>query len=114
MIEGKVWGITSEIFNKNNVAIHRIEGKKDGYCSKHKHVNKYNIFFVESGILEIEIWKNDYDLVDKTTLSPGQSTCIPPGEYHRFHVLKDCVALEIYYTELSPNDIVRENVGGRR
>ena len=36
-IQGKIWGKTQALFNKNNVQIHRIETKKGGYCSKHKH-----------------------------------------------------------------------------
>ena len=110
-IQGKIWGTTSEIFNKNNVEVHRIEAKKGGYCSIHKHEHKYNMFFVESGSLSIEVWKNDYDLVDITHLCQGQSTIVKPGEYHRFGANGDTVAFEIYWTELSSDDIVRKNCG---
>ena len=57
--QGKIWGETSPIFNKNNVEIHRIEIKKGGYCSKHKHEHKFNAFFVEKGKLQISVWKNN-------------------------------------------------------
>jgi len=113
-ISGKIWGETSEIFCKNNVEIHRIEGKKGGFCSKHKHVHKYNIFFVESGGIKVSTWKKDYDLVDETRLFSQESTTIAPGEFHQFEVIADCVVYEIYYTELSGNDIIRESVGGSR
>mgnify|MGYP003130629938 CR=1 FL=1 len=104
-VQGKVWGETRPLFCKNNVEIHRIEAKEGRYCSKHKHEYKYNAFFVESGCLKITAWKNDYDLVDETTC--------PPQEDHMFTAMEDTVAFEIYWTELSEKDIVRENCGGK-
>ena len=32
-IQGKIWGKTQGLFNKNNVEIHRIETNKGGFCS---------------------------------------------------------------------------------
>ncbi len=113
-IQGKVWGSTSILFSKNNVEINRITCNKDGYCSKHKHHSKYNMFFVEKGSLEISVWKNDYDLIDKTILTEHQNCIVSPGEYHLFKCLKpDTVAFEIYWVEISENDIERKNVGGK-
>jgi mannose-6-phosphate isomerase-like protein (cupin superfamily) len=112
-IQGKVWGNTSSLFEKNNVEIHRIEAKMGSYCSRHKHEYKYNMFFLEAGEMQIEVWKNDYDLVDITTLFPGNSTTVSPGEYHIFRAIKDSICFEIYWVELSNKDIIRENVGGK-
>jgi mannose-6-phosphate isomerase-like protein (cupin superfamily) len=115
-IQGKVWGSTSPLFCKNNVEIHRIEGVKGGYCSWHKHLAKYNRFFVESGIIKVTVQK-DYGsgtLEDVTILLPGQQTTVAPGEYHKFEVVEDCVAYEIYWVELNPKDIERLTVGGAR
>jgi len=109
---GKIWGSTAMIFNHYDVEIHRIQGIKGGYSSKHKHEHKYNWFFVELGEVCIEVWKNDYDLIDKTILISEQSTIVRPGEYHRFKILEDCIMLEAYYTEMYSNDIIREDVGG--
>lgn len=109
--QGKVWGDTIELFNKNNVSIHRIVAKKDYCCSKHKHVFKHNIFYVESGKLEIHHWQVDYDLVDTTIISAGQLCSVPPGHYHKFIAIEDTVAYEIYYVELLDNDIQREDCG---
>ena len=112
-MQGKIWGTTSSLFNRNNVEIHRLTCNKNGYCSKHKHVSKYNMFFVEKGCLEINIWKNDYDLVDKTIIRDQQTCIVAPGEYHTFRCLSDnTVAFEIYWVEISENDIQRESVGG--
>jgi mannose-6-phosphate isomerase-like protein (cupin superfamily) len=110
---GKIWGFTSEIFNKNNVEIHRIVINKDTRCSKHKHEHKYNIFFVESGRILIKEWKNEYSLIDETDLSAGEMCSIKPGSYHEFHGLEDSIVYEIYYVELSNEDIVRENTGSK-
>ena len=110
--QGKVWGDTQQIFGKNNVQIHVVNIKAGGYCSKHKHLAKYNAFYVLRGCLDIEVWKNDYDLVDRTILPVGRLMIVQPGEYHRFHARTDVQALEIYWTELSDNDIVREDVDG--
>lgn len=111
-IQGKIWGSTSELFNRNNVEIHRIEAKKNGFCSIHKHNHKHNMFFVESGILMIEVWKNDYDLIDTTILKANEYTIVNPGEFHRFTAKTDVIAYEIYWTTLESNDIIRKNSGG--
>ena len=109
---GKVWGETSPIFSKNNVEIHRIEVNPKGFCSKHKHLSKYNAFFVESGELKISVWKNDYDLTDTTILKSGDFMVVKPGEFHQFEAKYDTVAYEIYWVELDHSDIERESVGG--
>ena len=111
--QGKVWGETMCLFSQNNVEIHRIEARIGMQCSKHCHKNKFNMFYVESGSLSIEVWKNDYELVDVTELHAGESMIVNPGEYHRF-VSQNCraVAYEIYWSELDPNDIDREDCGG--
>lgn len=109
---GKTWGETREIFRRNNVEVHRIEAHKGGYCSKHQHLHKYNQFYVEKGILQVDVWKNDYDLCDTTQLHPGETMTVPPGELHRFTALSDVVAWEIYWVELEPGDIERVDKGG--
>lgn len=109
---GKVWGETSCIFFQSNVEIHRLTTNKDAYCSKHKHEHKYNKFFVESGVITITVWKNDYDLVDVTLLGPGESMVVRPGEYHQFRCREAAVVYEIYWTELEQSDITRESCGG--
>jgi mannose-6-phosphate isomerase-like protein (cupin superfamily) len=111
MIAGKVWGQT-ELLEANGVLeFHRIEARKGGVCSKHKHQFKWNGFFVESGKLVIRVWKNNYDLVDETILTAGQYTKVSPGEYHQFEALEDTVAFELYWAEFDHEDIDRDSVG---
>ncbi len=111
MIAGKVWGAT-ELLEANGVLeFHRIEARKGGVCSKHKHKYKWNGFFVESGELIIRVWKNNYDLVDETIVKAGQFTKVAPGEYHQFEATQDTVAFELYWAEFDHDDIERETVG---
>lgn len=109
--QGKIWGFTQEIFNKNNVSINRISIKKNSCCSKHYHEYKTNIFWVESGEILIEEWKKEYNLIDKTILKKGEYCSISPKTNHRFTGLADSVVYEIYYVELIENDIIREDTG---
>lgn len=115
-ITGKVWGTTQLLFDLNNVEIHRIMVKPGGYCSKHRHTKKFNMFYVEQGTLIVKIWKNAYALVDETSLVPTQFTIVPPGEYHKFEIpfsqTMPTIAYEIYWVSLEKDDIEREDHGG--
>jgi quercetin dioxygenase-like cupin family protein len=112
--QGKIWGLTQEIFNKNNVSINRIVINKDSECSKHYHENKYNIFYVESGKILIKEWKQEYDLVDETILVAGDICSVKPKNYHKFIGLENSVVYEIYYVELNSEDIIRADVGSKQ
>lgn len=112
--QGKIWGCTQELFNQNNVCIHRIEAKEGYCCSKHYHDSKFNIFYVEEGELLIEDWQLDYDLKDETILSKGESCLIPPKHYHRFTANKNTIAYEIYYVTLDSRDIIRDDCGQKK
>jgi mannose-6-phosphate isomerase-like protein (cupin superfamily) len=114
-VAGKVWGKTELLISHPAFEIHRIETKAGGFCSKHKHQHRYNDFYVESGTFKVKVWKNDYDLCDETVLEAGDIMTVPPGEYHQFESVTDCVVLEIYYAPtLDGADIVRESVGGNK
>ena len=95
------------------IEVHRIKINPHSFCSMHKHEFKWNMFYVVKGQLNIEVRKNDYDLVDVTELYQGQFTSVRPNEYHKF-VSKDVPveALEIYYLNSISDDIIRETVGG--
>lgn len=112
MISGKVWGRTEELLVTPLIEVHRIHINKEMVCSMHKHEFKWNMFYVVSGELAIEVQKNDYDLLDTTVIGPGQWTSVRPNEFHRFRSITDCEALEIYYLEPLTADIIRRNVGG--
>ena len=109
---GKVWGQTEAILQTPVVEFHRICVKEGYRCSTHKHLHKWNGFYVESGELEIHVIKNDYELTDITTLSAGDFGKVKPGEFHFFVCTKDAVAFELYYPELLSEDIERADTGG--
>jgi len=111
VVEGKVWGTTMPLIQRPMLEVHSIFVNVGGYCSKHRHQSKINAFYVEEGELEIHRWK-DYDLVDVTVLYNEDVAIVPAGEYHMFKSRRDTKALEIYWSELSLNDIEREVVGG--
>lgn len=112
MKAGKVWGETQSIFAANNVEVHRIAVKSGGFCSKHKHAHKWNLFFIESGKLQVEIWSPRSGLCDVAVLPAGETMAVPPGQLHRFTALTDVTAYEIYWVEIDPSDIDREIYGG--
>ena len=111
MKAGKVWGTTEQVEANGALEFHRIEMNAGGVCSKHMHEFKWNGFFVESGKLKIKVWQKDYDLVDETIIGPGEYTKVKPGLYHQFECLESGVAFELYWAELSHNDIKRDTVG---
>jgi mannose-6-phosphate isomerase-like protein (cupin superfamily) len=111
VIEGKVWGTTEPILQSAAVEVHRIKVELGAYCSQHKHQSKINMFYVISGELEIQRWK-DYGLCDSTHLFAGDTSIVPAGEMHKFIAHQETEALEIYWAELNHNDIQRTNVGG--
>lgn len=117
-IQGKFWGNTRPLFEYNDMECHYINGEKDGYCSEHYHDYKWNRFFVISGKIKVTIFNEDGNGnrvgEDVTILEAGQTTDVPPKVWHMFEVTEDCMALEFYWVDLDPGDIVRRTTGGNR
>jgi len=111
MKQGKVWGNTTLIFLNDNVEVHYLEVKKDGFCSEHKHIQKTNLFYIIVGQLEITQWLSP-DCTDVTLLGPGEFTTIPAGSFHKFRAIMDVKCLEIYEVKLGRGDIERRTQGG--
>jgi len=112
MRQGKVWGMTNEIYRSPIFSAHHLSIDKFGYCSKHKHMRKHNLFYMLSGKLKITIWRDG--LPDVTILEAGQTSGIPPGHYHQFEALENSECIEIYYVFLEDPDIERKSQGGIR
>lgn len=110
--EGKIWGETTAVFEARSFAVHVLRIAAGGFCSEHQHGAKSNTFYVISGRLAIDIWRDE--LVDRVILEPGEATRIEPGVWHRFEALDETLALEIYEVALSAADIARRSHGGRR
>ena len=111
-IKGKIWGTTECVIQTPVFEKHRLEIKPGYQCSLHKHNRKWNSFTVISGQLFIDTVKPS-KTVDTTTLGPGDSTTVPPGEYHRFRTGgQPCIATEEYYPDTLSEDIDRNDEGG--
>ena len=110
----KIWGTTQKILSINNVEVHRIEIKKDTFCSRHFHRYKHNGFFLESGSLAINVWKPPANILDSTLLKPGDYTTVEPNIEHQFEALEDSIAYEFYWTEFMGEDITRLTIGGKK
>lgn len=116
IIQGKIWGYTTPLFNKNNVELHVAVIRKGGFCSKHLHKYKFNRFVVLKGRLKVTIWKNygTDTLEDISILEVSQECTVMPGDYHKFEALEETTCLEIYWVDLNENDIVRADHGGMK
>lgn len=112
--QGKHWGETTEFFRNSLVSAHHLSIKAGGYCSKHRHTHKYNLFYVMSGSLLIEIWRDNAGLgqPDRTLVTEGQATAVAPGFYHRFQAVKKAEVIEVYQVLLNEPDIERLDQGG--
>lgn len=101
----KNWGHTDAIFSNETVEIHKLCIKNLGYSSKHYHANKYNIFYIDSGSINVIIWNNNDEQV--YTLKTGDTLEIKPGIPHQFIANEDSYVTEIYYSKIDTNDIIR-------
>lgn len=110
---GKVWGDTECVIATPTFELHKLRIKPNHKCSLHKHRHKWNAFLVVDGELFIDVVKEDYPLVDVTTLHAGEQTAVRPGEHHRFRTgEQECIAYEMYYLEALSDDIDRRDHGG--
>lgn len=111
--QGKIWGSTEAIEVNPMAELHRIEVRAGYRCSVHRHHYKWNGFYVESGELVIETYREN-SVTDKTVLRAGEYTAVKPGLYHCFVCTRDTVAFEIYWPEpMGDEDIDRLDQGCR-
>jgi quercetin dioxygenase-like cupin family protein len=110
-ISGKVWGTTQRVFETSNVSVEVVKIAAGGYCSRHRHLRRDNLFHVLEGHLRVKTRKDG--LEDEIVLRPGESTLVKAGDVHWFEALTDVVALEVYHARVEADDIVRETQGGR-
>ena len=109
MKQGKVWGMTELICANHALEFHRIDFKKGGVCSKHKHKFKWNGFYVVSGKLLIRNWRHCQDLLDETILGPGEFNAVEPDIIISLKHLK--MVLPLRYTGQSLTImILKENI----
>lgn len=111
----KVWGSTTKIGEMAGLHVHQLAVKSGGYCSRHCHLGRHNWFYVETGELQIEVWTDGLENPPHVTmLRAREFMSVPPHMHHRFTALKDTHCLEVYWSEVDDNDIVRADTGGVR
>jgi len=102
----KAWGYTNLIFDNGFIHIYIANILKNKSCSKHYHEHKNNIFYLQSGLLKVIVWQEDGSSMEHI-LEPGDSIDIRHKLKHQFFSLEDSVLIEIYYTTLNHEDIIR-------
>lgn len=112
-ITPKIWGTTECLLPEPNCEVHKLDIKPHHRCSHHRHNGKANWFYVEKGLLYIDVWRADNEGFDEIPLKPGEAMTVPAGVAHRFRTGDEpCEALEIYYHEPLAEDIERFDSGG--
>ena len=77
-------------------------------------MKKSNFFFVISGKLRIDIWRERIGMIDSTVIGLGGISTVEPGVWHKFEALTDVECLEVYEVKLSNDDIERRTSGGMK
>ena len=106
----KVWGERRRLLLTDKVEIDLLYLKANTFCSKHKHKNKINRFYIIEGEVRIETE------FGTKGLQKDQSFEVRPPLIHRFYALKNSVVIESAYVEdglIQPMDIQRFLQGGR-
>jgi len=114
----KVWGRTRHILATDDVSIWDLDVLAGGYCSKHRHATRANLFVVVSGTVDVEMWfPNGKPTVWRLTAGAKAVLRVPAGVWHRFTAVEASRLVEMYMPDggaLDEADIEREDVGGLR
>ena len=121
----KAWGHSTTIFIGCSCEVQRIDVVARGYCSRHKHLQRHNLFYVEAGELILHIFGSNADGGVEVVLGAGDQHIVAPNVEHMFEnrCATATVAYEIYWDDtikrmlstgvLEPmEDIVRYWPGG--
>jgi mannose-6-phosphate isomerase-like protein (cupin superfamily) len=86
----KGWGYEKWIVNCElycGKILHIVQGKK---CSYHYHDLKDEVFYVQSGAVEVLYgWDDNIETADVVILTKGDKFHVPPGMRHRMEALQD-------------------------
>ena len=94
-----------------------------GFCSRHYHAHKANVFTVYAGTLAVHIW-DGFDEKQATrppdrvlTVERGSSIVVPPNVVHLMTATANCLCVESYFNPLGgkvcTKDIHRLTTGGK-
>lgn len=113
-VESKCWGNTRRVGIGSHWDIHYLQLVQGGYCSRHRHTNKWNLFYVASGRVAVEFFNDGesepYKIVE---IGPDERLTVPSRVWHRFRVLENGSMIEVYWPDRwNPDDIERAEEGG--
>jgi mannose-6-phosphate isomerase-like protein (cupin superfamily) len=103
----KPWGTTTLIFDSQNLHIYSAIINKNGASSRHYHKYKNNIFYVQRGMVSITLWSEN--TTETKFLNEGDIIDIPKGQWHQFFANEESIVLEVYYSRIDHEDIIRSN-----
>ena len=98
MIE-KPWGSWKLLFIDDVYELRLLHLKAGGFCSRHYHETKCNVFHVVSGSIRVKTYgasePGEDGLLLVRILTRGSGPYhIPAGTQHRFEVIQDAIAYE--------------------
>lgn len=89
------WGRWTRLYFDGVLEVRKLEVKRGGYCTKHFHRTKMNVFVVVEGALRIFEWPTSYHVRDTELVSSNATLTVPPYVPHRFYGASDAVAYEL-------------------
>lgn len=108
--QAKIWGERWLLRQDSTHATSYLKLKKGYRCSWHSHSEKYNLFFLCSGLVGIVV--EELGERQEIMLKPGECCTVKPGQWHEFRVYEDSDMLEEMYVSYSEDDIIRQKEGG--
>lgn len=116
MIEKKVWGEVEHLFANRRAALSTLSVNDHFCCSIHRHTERANLFWVQSGMLIVEEFSKPVDVSRRIYLRAGGVHIVPSGRWHRFRVVQSGQVIELYWPDsggdVSIHDIERYDEGG--
>jgi quercetin dioxygenase-like cupin family protein len=101
----KHWGKTLLVFDNETIHIYLAWINQGGFCSKHYHKNKHNLFFLQSGSIIVKTWNTD--TINEHKLIAGDKILVKNNIWHQFLAVEESILLEIYYSTIDHEDIIR-------
>ena len=117
--EPKCWGSVAHFFASDHAAVSHLRVKEGYQCSRHRHKDRANLFFVISGRIIIKEYTESHGrlCVSKTWMKAGHSYMVPSGVLHQFQVEESGEVIEVYWPDrggtVRLDDIERLDEGGR-
>ena len=115
--EDKCWGKVQHIFSTQAAAVSHLVVMPGFCCSMHMHVERANMFCVQSGMLQIEYHQPEWSSSSIHVMKAGDVFVVPSGVVHRFCVMEGGRVIEVYWPDKGGvcrfDDIIRDDKGGK-